>query len=78
MGTQRTEGRHSDKLGVLVVDENPCDADTASYMLAKLDFQGNIFNLIFAATGSKRNCICIWSLFYVVWICIFNFFLAIV
>ncbi|CAL5032870.1 unnamed protein product [Urochloa decumbens] len=43
MGTQRTEGPSSAKLSVIVVDEDLCHANTASCMLAKLDFQVMVY-----------------------------------
>ncbi|CAN6227673.1 unnamed protein product [Urochloa humidicola] len=43
MGTERTEGLPSAKLSVIVVDEDPCHANTASCMLAKLNFQVMVY-----------------------------------
>ncbi|CAL5028120.1 unnamed protein product [Urochloa decumbens] len=43
MGTQRTEGPSSAKLSVIVVDEDLCHANTASCMLAKLDFKVMVY-----------------------------------
>ena len=56
MGTQRI-GRPSDKLSVIVVDENLCHANTARRVLVKLDFQGKYLNKSMQPHGAKTVCI---------------------